>query len=101
MEANEKQQLLFDQLVFLFQSAALQHMGKLKNPATDTVERNLPQAQFMIDMLDMVQARMRGNLSAQEERFLTTVIQELKLNYVDEINKPDPAPPPPQPQAST
>jgi len=92
MDANEKHRLYFEQMVFLFQSAALQHMGKLKNPASDKVERSLPEAQFMIDMLDMIQTRTKGNLGPDEERLLTTVIKELKLNYVDEMNKPDPAP---------
>ncbi len=96
MDTNEKHRLYFEQLVFLFQSAALQHMGKLKNPATDKIERNLPQTQFMIDMLDMIEVRMKGNLSPEEERLITTVVKELKLNYVDEMNKPDPSPEPSQ-----
>lgn len=84
---NEKQSMLFTQLVLLFQTAALQHMGKLKNPISDKVERDLFQAQLAIDMLDMIQNKMRGNLSSDEERMLTAILNELKINYVDEAAK--------------
>ena len=84
---QEKNTLLLTQLVALFQSAALQHMGKLKNPITDTIEQDLQQAQISIDMLEMLHVKMKGNLSAEEERMFSTVLSELKLNYVDEVGK--------------
>ena len=87
MELNEKNELLLTQLVLMFQTAALQHMGKLKNPFTDKIEQDLQQAQISIDMLEMIQAKMKGNLSQEEERMLTTVLKELRLNYVDEVTK--------------
>ncbi len=93
MTTDDKYRAHFTQLVLIFHTAAMQHMGKLKNPLTDTIERSLVHAQSAIDMLDMLKNRMKGNLSNEEERFLSTVLQELKLNYLDEINKPgqDPA----------
>jgi hypothetical protein len=87
MESSEKNQALFAQLIMMLHGAAMQHMGKIKNPLTDKIERDLTQAQFSIDMLDMIQEKTRGNLSSEEERFLQSLLQELKLNYVDEINK--------------
>ncbi len=85
---DEKHSAYFMQLVLIFHTAAMQHMGKLKNPMTDKIERDLMQAQAAIDILDMLKEKTKGNLNADEERFLTTMVQELKLNYVDEINKP-------------
>jgi hypothetical protein len=87
MENSDKNKLLFTQLIIMLQGAAMQQMGKLKNPLTDKIERDLTQAQFSIDMLDMVKDKMRGNLSTEEERFLQSLLQELKLNFVDEVNK--------------
>jgi hypothetical protein len=87
MNPNEKQQMLFVQLISSLHGAALMHMGKVKNPGTDKLERNLEQAQMTIEMLDMLKERTKGNLSSDEERFFTTVISELKLNYVDEQSK--------------
>ncbi len=94
MDQNEKHQILFSQLVLMFHAAAMQQMGKLKNPMTDKVERDLNAAQGSIEMLDMLRTKSRGNLDADETRLLDQVLRELRLNYVDEANKPEPAPPP-------
>jgi len=88
METEDKNQLMFIQLVSMFQAAAMQQMGKLKNPMTDKVERDLEQAQLSIDLIDMIKSKTKGNLSAEEDRFIATVLQELKLNYVDETSRP-------------
>ena len=87
MSQGEKDAALLFGLVMMFQTAAMQHMGKLKNPATDKIERDLDQAQFAIDTLDMLMAKTKGNLSDEEERFMKTVVKELKLNFVDEMGK--------------
>lgn len=92
MTEQEKDELLLTQVALMFQTAALQQMGKLKNPVTDRVERDLGQARISIDILDVLHRRMKGNLSAAEERMLDGVLRELRLNYVDEAAKPD-APP--------
>ena len=79
--------MLFIQLISSLHAGALQEMGKMKNPATDKIEKNLEQAEFTIDMLDMLKEKTKGNLTAEEEKFFGTVISELKLNYVDEKAK--------------
>jgi hypothetical protein len=84
---EDKNKALFLYLVTMFQTAAYQQMGKLKNPITDKMERDLDQARFSIDMLDMLLAKTRGNLDDEEQRHLERVIRELKLNYVDEVEK--------------
>ncbi|MCR4437589.1 MAG: DUF1844 domain-containing protein [bacterium] len=78
---------LFFNLVMMFHTSAMQYMGKLKNPLTDKIERDLLQAQMSIDMLDMLKAKTKGNLTDNEARFLDRMISELKLNYVDEAEK--------------
>ena len=91
MEPSEKQSALFVQLMLMLHAAAMQHMGKVRNPMTNAVERELPAAQGMIDMLEMLRVRTQGNLSPDEEKMLDQILQELRLNFVDEVNKPDPA----------
>ncbi len=89
MQGRQKQEIMFTQLVLMFQTAAMQQMGKLKSPLTDAIERNLEAAQNSIDLLDMLREKTKGNLSPEESRLLLQVIQELKLNYVDEAGKPE------------
>ncbi len=97
MTVDEKNQALFMQLVFMFHSLTMHQLGKIKNPVTDKVERDLPAAQGSIDMLEMLRERTRGNLSDNEQRMLTELLKELKLNYVDEAAKPEP----PKPEVKT
>lgn len=86
-EKDQKNEALFMQLVFTFQTAAWQQMGKIKNPLTDKVERDINQARFSIDMLDMIRTKTQGNLSENEKMFLDKVISELQLNFVIEVDK--------------
>jgi hypothetical protein len=65
----------------------MQQMGKLKNPLSDKVEKNLEQAQMSIDILEMFHQKMKGNLSESENRMFNDVLRELKLNYVDEVTR--------------
>ncbi len=88
MTDEEKQNALFVSLLLMFHSAAMQYLGKVKNPATDKIERNLDQAQAMIDMFDMIKEKTKGNVTEEESRLLLNLSQELKLNYVDEASKP-------------
>lgn len=87
MAESEKETALFMGLVLMFHAAAMQHMGKTKNPISDKVERSLDQAQFIIDTLDVLVAKTKGNLTDEESRFLTNVVKELKLNYIEELAK--------------
>ncbi len=80
-------ELLFVHLVTMFQVAAMQQMGKVQNPLTQKIERDLEQAKFSIDMLGMLKERTKGNLSNTEEQFLGKALFELQMNYVDEVDR--------------
>jgi len=88
MEKESFDQLLM-QVILMYQSASLQFMGKVKNPVTDKLERDLEQAKMFIDILDMMKNKMKGNLTDAEENFLTGILHDLHLNYVDEVSKGD------------
>lgn len=87
MDKNNSNELLFMQLVLQNQQLAMMSMGKLKNPVTDKIDRNLEFAKMSIDTLDMIVAKTKGNLSEYEDKFLIEIIKDLKLNYVDEVSK--------------
>ena len=79
-----KEQQLFMYLVGTFQSSAWIALGKMKNPMTDKIERNLDQASYYIDLLDMLQLKTKGNVSEYEEQMLINTVSELKMNLIDE-----------------
>ena len=89
---EQMNEFLFMQVVLMFQGAAWQHMGKVMNPATNKVERDLAQAKNTIDIIGMLQAKTKGNLSDNEQKFLEHALYELRMNYIDEADKgPDEA----------
>ena len=84
MDEAEKNRVLFTQLVIMFHAATMQQLGKVKHPVTGVVGKDLPAAQATIDILDMLRARTKGNLSGEEDQLLTKILQDLKLGYVQE-----------------
>ncbi|MDP2990635.1 MAG: DUF1844 domain-containing protein [Kiritimatiellota bacterium] len=74
--------VLFMHLVSMLAMSAIQQMGKLVDPGTGKAEINLEAAQATIDMLDMLEARTRGNLDTEETRLLKDTLMSLKMNYV-------------------
>jgi hypothetical protein len=86
-ESTPSRKDLFLGLVHSFQAAAMQQMGKIMNPFTEKMERDLKQARLSIDMLEMLQERTSGNLTGEESRFLSHVLTELRLNYVAELDE--------------
>lgn len=86
--SNARDGMLFQHILLMLQTLALQQLGKITNPITGTVERDLHQARITIDMLGMLQRKTAGNLEEKEKRLLDTVVLELRMNYVDESGKP-------------
>ncbi len=80
---------MFAHLVATFQMGAWQALGKLKNPMTDRVERDLAAARSAIDLLEMLHQKTKGNLEPDEARLLEGALRDLRLNYVDEARKPE------------
>ena len=90
---------LFLQFVLMLSSSTMQQLGKLMNPLTGKTEINLEAAQSTIDLLIMLDAKTRGNLDREEERFLKNTLATLQMNYVETAQsapaKPEAAPPAP------
>jgi hypothetical protein len=90
-EHPSRQAALFLQLVLGIQQTGMMALGKLVNPITRSLEKNLDAARDTIDTLAALESRTRGNLEADEERVLKQAITELRLNYVAEVKKTDKA----------
>jgi DNA replication initiation complex subunit (GINS family) len=84
---EEKLDVLFYQLVLSMQANAWTQMGKTASPLTGKMERNLEQAKFSIDMLEMIQRKTLSNLTDDEKKLLEHTLFELRMNYIDEVKK--------------
>ena len=76
---------LFLHTISMFQVAAMQHLGKLMDPLSGKVQRDLDQAKISIDILDVLSEKTKGNLTKAEDEFLSKVLFELHMNYVHEL----------------
>ena len=83
----ENMDVMFFQLVLSLQAGSMQQMGKVVSPVTGKVERDLVMAGTTIDILSMIETKTKGNLSDEEGKFLTHVLYELRMNYMDETEK--------------
>lgn len=78
---------LFLHLILGLQQTGMMAMGKLMNPMTRTIEKNLDAARDAIDTLAAIEARTRDRLEPDEQRVLQQALTDLRLNYVEERRK--------------
>lgn len=88
MNEKEVNESFFNIVVSLAQ-AAMMSMGKLSNPQTGKVEKNMNIAKINIDILQMLKDKTVGNLSAKENEILSDSLTTLQLTYADEVKKGD------------
>ncbi len=86
MDEEKMHEAQFMQLVMSMQSSAWMMLGKTINPISGTIEKNLEVAKSIIDTLQMLKAKTKGNLSKTEDAFLSNTIQQLQINFVEEMN---------------
>jgi len=92
LSEDQQRQVLFMMLVQQHNQIAMMGMGKLKNPSTDKIERDMNAARFAIDTLLMLQKYTEGNLTDELANYLQETLTNLRLNYADEMKKGDPDP---------
>lgn len=92
----------FLSLVLSLHGSAWVAMGKVANPMTGKVEKDLDAARGSIDLLETLKVRTKGNLTKDEEKTLANALSVLQLNFVDELardkeeaGKKSPSPKPP------
>ena len=69
LSQEQQNQLLFMMLVQQHEQICMMSLGKLKNPATDKIERDVPSAKYAIDTLAMLEQFTQNNLSAELKSF--------------------------------
>ena len=84
-ENPTRDEQLFLHLISSYVTSAWVALGKLKNPITDKIERDMEHAAFSLDMLDMIAKRTGTNLEDWESQILNQNLTDLKLNYMEEL----------------
>ncbi|RNC83699.1 MAG: DUF1844 domain-containing protein [Balneola sp.] len=89
ISADQQDQLLLMMLIQQHQQIGMMGLGKIKNPATDQIERELASAKYAIDTLNALKKFTAGNLPKELEGYLDQTLTNLRLNYADEAKKGD------------
>jgi len=73
----------FPTLIISFASAAMISFGKMPDPVTGQVNKDLALARQNIEIISLLQEKTRGNLSPEEEKLVDGVLNELRISYVE------------------
>lgn len=73
----------FQMLVDLLARNAALFLGGYTDPSTGRAILDLEGAREIIDMIEVLREKTRGNLAAEDERFLVEVLSSLKLSFLE------------------
>ena len=78
------QEISFNALVVSLATSAAVHFGDVVDPVTGRKLPPKPDAGGnMLDLLAVLAEKTRGNLTPDEERFLSRVLQELRMRFAE------------------
>ncbi len=86
MEFGKHDQTLLA-VISQYQTMAMVSLGKVQNPVTGKVERDLEQAHMFIDILEMLKVKCRTDTPEDLLRMLDSAVMDLQLNFLDEKKK--------------
>jgi len=72
----------FSTLVLSVASSAAMAMGLAPNPTNGKIEKNQEMARFNIDLLRMLRDKTKGNLTADEQKFIESVVSDLQMKFI-------------------
>lgn len=69
-------------LISMLSSQAMVSMGILNIPGQEKVEKNLPVAQHLISLLEVLETKTQGNVTDGEKQLLERVLHELRMSFL-------------------
>ncbi|MCC6160400.1 MAG: DUF1844 domain-containing protein [Deltaproteobacteria bacterium] len=74
-------ELNFMSLIFSLATSAMMAMGDLADPDGKS-HKDLPMAKQTIDLIGLLSEKTKGNLTVEEEQFLSHTLRDLRLRFV-------------------
>lgn len=78
----------FEMLVTTLATEALVAMGQMPHPLTGKAELHHNQAQYLIDTLDVLKQKSKGNLTTEEQDLIDSVLHQLRMLFIAVANQP-------------
>ncbi len=67
------------------------YLDGIPNPETEEVVINLPLVKHIIDTIEMLEVKTKGNLTAPEANFLSNTLYELRMGYIRVVSSQEAA----------
>jgi len=81
-EENQPIEISFGLFITGLMMESLMALGDLENPVTHKKETNTQHAKLLIDTLEMLQKKTKGNLEKDEEEALNSMLYDLRMRFV-------------------
>lgn len=81
-KSNDSMEANFSVLAMSIASSAAMALGLAPDPQSGKAQKDMALARFNVDLLMMLQAKTKGNLTSDESRFLDNLIQDLQIKVV-------------------
>src|SRR5213082_1698905 len=85
---EEMQSALFAHLVMQQSNMAMMLMGKTPHPDTGKTMQDLESAKLFIDLLEMLEAKTKGNLTKEEQSLLKQTLLAVRMGFVEAVESP-------------
>jgi hypothetical protein len=76
----------FSSFVLSLSSTVLVGIGEIPDPITKETKKNIGLAKQMIDIINMLKEKTKGNLTKEEDELIQGLCSELKMKYLQAVN---------------
>jgi hypothetical protein len=74
-------------IIVMLATQGMINLGEIKNPISNETKSDLEGAEIFIELLEELKLKTRGNLTDDEENFLTEILSNLKKVYEKKLNE--------------
>jgi len=72
----------FEFLLTSLATEAMMALGQIPHPGTGQLQAHPQQAKYLIDTIDVLREKTKGNLTPEEERILEDLLHQLRMVFV-------------------
>ena len=73
----------FETLVSYLSTTAMFQLGLIAGPSGEHIPADMPNAKRTLDLLDVLQQKTQGNLTARESQLLEDILYDLRMSFVE------------------
>lgn len=77
----------FSEFILSLYASAMISMGAMEIKGSEKMEIDLTQAKQTIDIMEVIYKKTEGNLTQEEKSLFDNLMTELRLKFVDTMNK--------------